>query len=112
MADELELKKSGKSRTLIVDDETLLKLGPEQQSKVIALSDDNRQKAGLMGKLIGSDKKNAAINSAMLLCILLIVLFILSVILKMFTGVDYTTVILDFVMSFLTLAIGYIFGKG
>ena len=112
MADELELKKSGKSRTLIVDDETLLKLGPEQQSKVIAVSDDNRQKAGLMGKLIGSDKKNAAINSAMLLCILLIVLFILSVILKMFTGVDYTTVILDFVMSFLTLAIGYIFGKG
>ena len=108
----LSFKKSGKSRTLIVDDETLLKLGPEQQSKVIALSDDNRQKAGLMGKLIGSDKKNAAINSAMLLCILLIVLFILSVILKMFTGVDYTTVILDFVMSFLTLAIGYIFGKG
>ena len=112
MADELELKKSGKSRTLIVDDETLLKLGPEQQSKVIALSDDNRQKAGLMGKLIGSDKKNAAINSAVLLCVLLIVVFILSVILKMFTGVDYTTVILDFVMSFLTLAIGYIFGKG
>ncbi len=108
----MSFKKSGKSRTLIVDDETLLKLGPEQQSKVIALSDDNRQKAGLMGKLIGSDKKNAAINSAMLLCILLIVLFILSVILKMFTGVDYTTVILDFVMSFLTLAIGYIFGKG
>ena len=112
MADELELTKSGKMSSLIVDDETLLKLGPEQQSKVIALSDDNRQKAGLMGKLIGSDKKNAAINSAMLLCILLIVLFILSVILKMFTGVDYTTVILDFVMSFLTLAIGYIFGKG
>ena len=112
MADELELKKSGKSRTLIVDDETLLKLSPEQQSKVIALSDDNRQKAGLMGKLIGSDKKNAAINSAVLLCLLLLVVFILSVVLKICTGEDYATVILDFVMSFLTLAIGYIFGKG
>ena len=112
MADELELTKSGKMSSLIVDDETLLKLSPEQQAKIIAISDENRRKAGLMGKLIGSDKKNAAINSAVLLCVLLIVVFILSVILKMFTGVDYTTVILDFVMSFLTLAIGYIFGKG
>lgn len=112
MADNLELKESGKISSLIVDDETLLKLSPEQQARVIALSDENRRKAGLMGKLIGSDKQNAAINSAVLLCVMLLVVFILSVVLKICTGEDYTTVILDFVMSFLTLAIGYIFGKG
>lgn len=67
---------------------------------------------GRIGNLIGGEKKKAAINIAFLLCLSFIALFFVDMIHSYAIGESINDAFLEKIIPVLTLALGYIFGKG
>lgn len=67
---------------------------------------------GRIGNLIGGEKKKAAINIAFLLCLSFIALFFVDMIHSYAIGEGINDAFLEKIIPVLTLALGYIFGKG
>lgn len=82
-------------------------LRPEIQSRIIEEISSNsasREDGGIMGKIFGNKKENAAIHIALVICVLLVIIGVIC----NATGKDYWNVIIPA----LTTGMGYIFGKG
>lgn len=75
-----------------------------QNTIITTLHEAKQNEGGLMGKLFGTNKDNASIHCAFVICVLMLVVGIVCMVL----GKDYWNVIFPAVTS----AIGFIFGKG
>ena len=90
----------------VAQSEEFVSLNPKIQEKVIdslTRNDSTGQEGGFMGKFLGTKKENAAMNIALIICFLLVIIGAIS----QFGEKDYWEVIIPAI----TTALGYIFGK-
>jgi len=90
----------------VAQSEEFVNLNPKIQEKVIdslTRNDSTGQEGGFMGKFLGTKKENAAMNIALIICAILVIIGVISQV----GGKDYWEVIIPAV----TTALGYIFGK-
>lgn len=90
----------------VAQSEEFVSLNPEIQEKVIdslTRNDSTGQEGGIMGKFLGTKKENVAMNIALIICLVLVIIGAIS----QFAGKDYWEVIIPAI----TTALGYIFGK-
>ena len=75
---------------------------------------DVRRKSdgGLMGKLFGNKKENAAMNISAIICFLLILLCAVDVLSAIFTEKDLHMELISCIVPVVSLALGFMFGKG
>ena len=82
---------------------------PESSQHIVlnSIKDEKKTKAdgGLMGKILGNKKENAAMHIALIICFLLVLIGITT------TICDYGNY-WDTIIASITMALGYIFGKG
>lgn len=91
--------------TALINSENFYRLNEDGQKAVInAMNEAQEKEGGIMGKLFGTNKDNAAMHIAFSICILLIVVGIIC----MATGNDQWSVIITGIMT----TVGYIFGHG
>lgn len=81
--------------------------GLSETNQKIIIEEFNKNKdreGGYMGKLLGHNKENAAMNIALVICVLLATIGLIC----MFCGHECWNVIIPAIMT----AVGYIFGRG
>lgn len=91
------------------------KLNDDQKQIVLAGNNDvvNKEKdAGRMGKLLGASTKNASIHTALLICVGLLIICIVDLIHSYVPDSKLTSEVWNLIFPVITLALGYIFGKG
>ena len=89
----------------VISEPTYVQLSENVQKSIITtLREARQEEGGIMGKLFGTNKDNASIHCAFVICVLMLVVGIVCMIL----GENYWNVIFPAVTS----AIGFIFGKG
>lgn len=98
-----------------ISEKSFNKLNDEQ--KTIVLNGNNKSRikdkeAGLLGKLLGSNTKNASIHIALILCVILLVICMVDMGHSFYTNKSITSEIWNLVFPIITLSLGYIFGKG
>ena len=91
------------------------KLNNEQLQAVIDGKNDadkNKREAGKIGEFLGTNTKNASIHSALIICIIMLLFCGLDLINSFCTKKNIDSEVWNLVFPVLTLALGYIFGKG
>lgn len=91
------------------------KLNDDQKQIVLAGNNDvvNKEKdAGRMGKFLGANTKNASIHITLLICGVLLVLCIIDLFHSYKPEQELTSEVWNLIFPVITLALGYIFGKG
>lgn len=91
------------------------KLNDDQKQIVLAGNNSvvNKEKdAGKMGKFLGANTKNASIHIALLICIALLILCIIDLLHSYTPEQKLTSEVWNLIFPVITLALGYIFGKG
>lgn len=91
------------------------KLNSDQLKAVIdkKLDDDQKKnEAGKIGKWIGTNPQNASINSALILCIVVLLLCVIDLVHSFSIKGSINMEMWNLVFPVITLALGYIFGKG
>ncbi len=83
-----------------------------QKTALQAMNEGQERNGGLMGKVFGIRKENAAMHIAFLLCVALFLLCAIDVICSMCASGKASTDVLNIVMPVISLTIGFIFGKG
>lgn len=90
-------------------------LKPEIQSKIIEELSSNgasKEDGGIMGKLFGNKKENASMHIAFTLCCILLLLCGIDIVRALMAGETAYTELVKNIVPIITLALGYIFGKG
>lgn len=87
---------------------------PDELQKITINSiRENREKdGGFMGKFFGIKKENAAMNIAVTICILLLLLCGIDVIHSIFSDDEMNMNLVNTIIPVISLALGFIFGKG
>lgn len=91
------------------------KLNDEQKNIVLAsasLEKQKKQDSGIIGKLIGANTHNASINIALIICCILLVFCEIDLFHSFFPKQEITSEMWNLIFPVVTLALGYIFGKG
>lgn len=106
MGDDFKINPNlGTNTPSLINSENFYRLSESGQKYIINAMNEAREKeGGLMGKFFGTNKDNASIHCAFVICVLMLVVGIVCMIL----GENYWNVIFPAVTS----AIGFIFGKG
>lgn len=89
-------------------------LNDEQKNIVLAGNNDTIAKdkdAGMLGRFLGSNTKNAVIHITLLICAVLLLICLADMIHAFATNKTITFEIWNLVFPIITLSIGYIFGK-
>lgn len=73
---------------------------------------DKKQDGGWMGKLFGNNKENQAINVVFVICALLLLLCFVDAICSLIQGRGAYTELMGNIIPIISLAIGYLLGKG
>lgn len=97
-----------------VSNESFDKLNDEQKKIVLNGNNDAIAKdkdAGILGRFLGSNTKNAVIHIALLICIVLLFICFVDMIHAFATNKTITSEIWNLVFPIITLSLGYIFGK-
>ena len=93
--------------------ENFSNLEPAIQNQIINLLKQNTDKTGgIMGKLLGIKPANLAIHAILILCLLLLFLILLDNIHAYQSGTAVNMDLINIIIPVITLAIGYIIGKG
>lgn len=104
---------SSASLASLVSPDNFVKLDSNLQSQIIAsVSDNNPQKGGMMGKLLGTDSKNVSMHIALILCISLILLIVIDFVHAYCVSQEVNMELVNKIIPVVTLSLGYIFGKG
>ena len=91
------------------------KLNDDQKQIVLTGKNNvvNKEKdAGRMGKFFGANTKNASIHITLLICGILLVLCIIDLFHSYKPDQELTSEVWNLIFPVITLALGYIFGKG
>lgn len=90
-------------------------LKDDQRNIVLSGNNDVQNKSkdgGVLGKWLGTNPRNASIHIALILCIILLLFCGLDLIHSFGKGNTINSEIWNSVMPIITLALGYVFGKG
>lgn len=97
----------------LVSPDNFVNLNSELQSQIIdSVSKNDPSKGGIMGKLLGTDSKNVAMNIVFLVCVLLIVVIILDVLHSHITSQSVNMELINCLIPVVSLSLGFLFGKG
>lgn len=91
------------------------KLSPEQKNIVLSGNNDSRNKdkdGGCLGKFLGVNPRNASMHIALIICGILLLFCAIDLGVSLFRGSDITSQVWESIFPVITLALGYIFGKG
>lgn len=98
--------------TSLANPEVLNQLSESNQKVLIEGIEKSKDKdGGLMGKLFGNRKENAAMNIAFWLCIILLLFCFLDIMRMILTGGNAYSDLVKNVIPIISLTIGYILGK-
>lgn len=97
----------------IANSENFTKLSDDNQVKIIEGINENKAKeGGFMGKLFGTKPENVSMYIAFILCMILLLYCGIDLIGSFFTGRTVNSELWNTVIPVITLALGFIFGKG
>lgn len=97
----------------IISNENFSQLNPQLQNTIITAVNDNKAKdGGFLGKLLGLKPINIAMNIALLICVLLILIVIIDTLHAYHIDKSINIELINIVLPVVTLSLGYIFGKG
>ena len=97
----------------LVSDKTFGKLNPNIQEQIInTVSDNKKKEAGLIGKLLGVNPINVALNIAFIICFVILLFMAAILISTLFRQETDSINLLELIMPIITLSLGYIFGNG
>ena len=97
-----------------IDQEVFDKLNDEQKGLILFGHIEAQNKAkegGWIGKAIGTNVKNASINIAFILILLLLAYCVFDMIVRYRSCKEFKYELIEIVLPVITLALGYIFGK-
>ena len=114
MAGEVNKKiDSQQSLGSVVTSEGFVHLDSNIQEKVLsALSDDKEKEGGFFGKIFGIHPVNITLYFAIIIVILCLLLIIVETIHSYWVKSDINYKLLNFLLPFITTALGFVFGKG
>ncbi len=98
-----------------IPEKSFNKLSDEQKNIVLTGNNDINRKdkdAGKFGKLLGANPQNAAIHIAFIICGVLLLFCIIDLIHSFYPEQELTSEMWNLIFPIITLALGYIFGKG
>ena len=91
------------------------KLNDEQKNIILAGFNDANSKdkeGGILGRLLGTNTKNASIHIAFIICVVLLAYCGIDLIHSFCPKANLSTEVWEKIFPVVTLALGYIFGKG
>ena len=98
-----------------ISEDSFNKLNDEQKSIVLTGNNDaqNRNKdGGWLGQIFGVNTRNSSIHIAFIICIVLLLFCCIDLLHSFCKGNTLTSEIWNLIFPVVTLALGYIFGKG
>lgn len=97
----------------LVESDSFLNLDPRIQKQVIdAVNRDKEKQGGFIGKLLGNKPVNLAIHAVLILCLALLLVVVIDNLHAYRVGESINMDLINIVIPVITLAIGYIFGRG
>lgn len=97
----------------LVSSEGFLRLDPDVQKRIIdTVSQSKDRPGGFLGRLLGSRSANLAIQTVLILCLALLLVVIVDNLHAYRVGGDINMELINIVIPVISLAIGYIFGRG
>ena len=92
--------------------ETFSKLNADIQTKIINTTEKNiKNEAGLIGKLLGTNTQNAAMNIVFIFCGIFILILAYEIVASYIVGKKIDLDLYSTITPIISLAIGYLFGK-
>lgn len=92
--------------------ETFSKLNSDIQTKIINTTEKNiKNEAGLIGKLLGTNTQNAAMNIVFILCGIFILILVYEMVASYIVGKKIDLDLYSTITPIISLAIGYLFGR-
>jgi len=99
--------------TSLLESDSFLDLDPAIQKQIICSINQSKDKTGgIMGKLLGNKPANLAIHAILILCLILLLLILIDNLYAYRTGTAINMELINIIIPVITLAIGYIIGKG
>lgn len=99
--------------TSLANPEVLNQLSESNQKTLIeGIANSKDKDGGIMGKLFGNKKENAAMNIAFWLCMMLLLFCIMDICGSIKSGVNTYTDLVKNIIPIISLTLGYILGKG
>lgn len=98
-----------------ISERSFNKLNDDQKEIVLAGNNDavNKEKdSGKLGEIFGANVKNASIHIALIICVILLLICGIDLIHSYCPKQELTIEVWNLVFPIITLALGYIFGKG
>lgn len=83
-----------------------------QNNLVSAILSSREQDGGQIGKLLGTNVKNATIHAVVIICIVLLIILIFGFYVTYNNNEGLCRTILETIIPVISLSIGYMFGKG
>ena len=90
----------------------------DKESQEIVLTGNNirsekEKDSGKLGEFLGANPRNASIHCALIVCLCLLLFCLIDIIRAVFKdGFSITKDMWEYIVPIITLALGYIFGKG
>ena len=115
MADKINESSVSKDTINGVPEKTFYKLNDEQKNMILSGYNDSKNKdkdGGWFGRIFGVNTKNASIHIAFIICIILLIFCGIDLFASFSENNGITSEVWNLVFPVVTLALGYIFGKG
>ena len=97
----------------LISSECFLRLDPAIQKQVIeAVSRSKDKPGGFLGRLLGCRSVNLAIHTVLILCLALIALVVVDNLHAYRVGSEINMELIGVIIPVVSLAIGYVFGRG
>lgn len=115
MGDKLDNNNISQNVINGVSEQSFNKLNDEQKNIVLTGNNDSNAKtkdSGFLGRLLGANTQNASIHIALIVCIILLLFCFIDLICSLWRGCQINSEVWNLVFPVVTLALGYIFGKG
>lgn len=99
--------------SVVISTPNYVQLSENVQNTIITtLHEAKQNEGGLMGKLFGTNKDNASIHIVFVICAILLILCIIDIICAIYQGKSSYTELTKNIIPLISLAIGYLLGKG
>ena len=96
-----------------VQSDSFSKLNPNTQEIAIdGIHKDKKQDAGTIGRFLGTNTKNAALHSGLIICVNLLIILLTGFLSTYKNNESICRTLLETIVPIISLSIGYIFGKG
>lgn len=99
--------------TVLAESDSFHNLDPMIQKQIIdAIAQDKDKTGGFMGKLLGNKPANLAIHTVLILCLALLLVVVIDNLHAYHVGENINMDLISIIIPVISLAIGYIFGRG